>query len=148
MWGGGDECLRHHAVTLDSIYWAIVRGCYLGLEPGHQTLVMNGLVTNRLLFVTWFASPQLQNYNQEATAPGWAIQMNAAETIDEGMRTLQSQHPQVYYMHAQRVMHRLEMRIGLSERSPYHPPASAARAASPTSPSIQSRRISSNRRPS
>lgn len=67
----------------------------------------------------YIASPNLQNYDAEKTAASWAIELNQAETVHEGMRHLQTRHPEVFYMHAARVQHALEMRIGESEPSSY-----------------------------
>ena len=61
----------------------------------------------------------LINYGQEANSAGWAIEMNKVDTVREGMLLLQTRHPQQFYMHAARIEHALEMRLGDYERSPY-----------------------------
>ena len=63
----------------------------------------------------YIASPNLQNYDAEATSARWALEMNQATDVEEGMLHLQERHPEVYYLHAPRVRAALEMRIGETE---------------------------------
>jgi len=64
----------------------------------------------------YIASPNLLNYGQETEeSPSWAIEMNHARTVDEGMRVLMHRYPGVYYTSAGRVREALELRIGRAE---------------------------------
>lgn len=51
----------------------------------------------------YIASPNLQNFDAEATSARWSIEMNQAASVDEGMRQLQERHPEVFYLNAARV---------------------------------------------
>lgn len=67
----------------------------------------------------YIASPHLNNYNDEATSAGWAIEMNSVQTVHDGMLMLQQRHPQTFYMHGERIKRTLEMRLGEEEPSPF-----------------------------
>jgi len=68
----------------------------------------------------YIASRNLLNFDAEVSdAPSWALEMNRAESVRGAMLHLQERHPEQFYLHADRVQHALEMRIGYSEPSPY-----------------------------
>ena len=67
----------------------------------------------------YISSLNLRNFDAEATSARWSLEMNQAQTVEEGMRHLQEHHPEVYYLHAGRVRAGLETRIGESEPSMY-----------------------------
>lgn len=65
----------------------------------------------------YIASPHLANFDAEAAeTPAWAVTMNNAETVDDGMRLLQQRHPEQYYLHHERIEAGLMRRIGRTER--------------------------------
>jgi hypothetical protein len=65
----------------------------------------------------YIASPNLLNYDEESeeTGPAWAIAMNHARTVEEGMHTLMHRYPGVFYSSAGRVRDALELRLGRTE---------------------------------
>lgn len=67
----------------------------------------------------YIASPHLKCYNQEATSASWAVQLHSAKSVHDGMHMLMERHPQVYYMHGDRIKRNLEMRLGEAEPSPF-----------------------------
>ena len=68
----------------------------------------------------YIASPHLMNFDFEASrSAAWAIEMNRAESVREGMISLQQRHPETFYLHHAQVEAGLTMRIGISEPPQY-----------------------------
>lgn len=95
------------------------------LHPQIQGIGNKKIDRIRVIFYTqkdrhYIASPHLMNFDAEAAeTAGWAIAMNKAETVHDGMRTLQQRYPEQFYMHATRIEAGLIMRLGQSESPDY-----------------------------
>ena len=65
----------------------------MGREKKDRTNVIYYTQKDKL----YIASPNLQNFDAEATSARWAIEMNQATSVRAGMQHLQEHHPEIYY---------------------------------------------------
>ena len=87
----------------------------VGREKSDRANVINYTQKDKL----YIASVHLQNFDAEATSARWALEMNQATDVGEGMLHLQEHHPEVFYLNHSRIRSGLEMRIGTGEPSPF-----------------------------
>ena len=94
------------------------------LHPHIQGVGPKKLDRSNVIYYTqkdkmYIASDHLDNYNQETNCAAWAIELNKAQTVHEGMKMLTERYPQKYYLYSQRIESALERRLGECEPSPY-----------------------------